>query len=216
MNIRRCLSSSAWKTRHINDKYTKLSFNNDLRARSYYKLDEILKQNKGLIRQGDFVIDLGAAPGGWSLCIANVLFPDNNKNKNKNSLLIGLDLLPIDAIHQAILLQGDFTKEEIRNEIKKISGNRLANTILSDMLQNVSGIHNTDHLRSIELCFDVLQFAKTNLISNGNVICKFLRGSDDNELLIEARNMFEKVKIIKPNASRMESSEIYLLCMKKK
>ena len=124
--------------------------------------------------------------------------------------------MPIDAIHGATLLQGDFTKEEMRNEITRISGGRLADAILSDMLQNVSGIHSTDHLRSIDLCLDVLQFAKANLTSNGNVLCKFLRGSDDNELLKEARGMFEKVKIVKPAASRMESSEIYLLCMKKK
>ena len=219
-SIRRCLSSSsssAWKNRHVRDKYTKLSHNNDLRARSYYKLDDILRQNKGLVRPGDFVIDLGAAPGGWSLCIADILYPNSNNNNSSNgSLLIGLDLLPIDAIYGAVLIQGDFTKETTRNEINTISGNRQANAILSDMLQNVTGIHSTDHLRSIDLCFDVLHFAKSNLISNGNVLCKFLRGSDDNELLKEARGMFEKVKIIKPAASRMESSEIYLLCMKKK
>ena len=102
------------------------------------------------------------------------------------------------------------------NEIMNISQSRLANTILSDMLQNMTGIHSTDHLRSIDLCLTVLDFAKTNLITNGNVLCKFLRGSDDKELLSAARDMFNSVKIIKPSASRSESSEIYLCCMKKK
>jgi len=180
-----------------------------------------MTQHKGLVKQGDFIIDLGAAPGGWSLCAAKVLFPttttsSSSSNSSSSSLLIGVDLLPIDAIPNAILLQGDFTRSETQQEIMSISNNRLANTILSDMLQNMTGIHSTDHLRSIDLCFTVLDFASTNLMSNGNVLCKFLRGSDDKELLSAARDMFKTVKIIKPSASRSESSEIYLCCIKKK
>ena len=207
----------------MTDKYSRLAYANDLRARSYYKLEQIMTQHQGLVKKGDFIIDLGAAPGGWSLCAANVLFPHtstststSSTSSNNSSLLIGVDLLPIDAIPNATLLQGDFTRSETQQEIMSISNNRLANTILSDMLQNMTGIHSTDHLRSIDLCFTVLDFAKTNLMPSGNVLCKFLRGSDDKELLSAARDMFKQIKIIKPSASRSESSEIYLCCMKKK
>ena len=222
-------SSAAWKKRHTSDKYTKLAFNNDLRARSYYKLEEMLTHHlhhhRPLIKPGDYVIDLGAAPGGWTLCAASILFPhsnnnsnnnNNNNSNNNNSLLVGLDLLPIDAIANAILLQGDFTVAHTQSELKSVSSNRLATTILSDMLQNTTGIHSTDHLRSIDLCLSVLDFAQHHLAQNGNVLCKFLRGSDDKELLGAAKDMFHHVKVIKPLASRSESSEIYLSCVKKK
>lgn len=208
-------SSSSWKRRHVSDVYARMATDNEHRARSYYKLEEMMSQQHDLITKGDFIIDLGAAPGGWTLCAASRLFPPTNTTRN-DSLLIGVDLLPIDSIPNAILLQGDFTKTETQNEIMTKSNNRLADTILSDMLQNMSGIHSTDHQRSLELCFSVLDFSRTNLVVNGHVLCKFLRGSDDKELLSAAKDMFHQVKVIKPSASRQESREIYLCCLKKK
>ena len=204
----------------MSDKYSKMAFDNDLRARSYYKLEEMITQHqqhhrRPLIRPGDYIIDLGAAPGGWTLCAASVLFP-HGQQQHGNSLLVGLDLLPIDAIANAVLLQGDFTRAETQSELKAASSNRLANTILSDMLQNTTGIHSTDHSRSIDLCLTVLDFAHSHLAPNGNVLCKFLRGSDDKELLDAAKDMFHHVKVVKPLASRSESAEIYLSCVKKK
>lgn len=215
--------NKAWISRHKNDKYVKAAVEGDLRSRSYFKLTEI-QEKYNIIKRNDFVIDLGAAPGGWSLAISKIFDQFDIKFSTidkkyipSTSLLCAVDLLPIDPIPNTIIIQGDFNDPKVKEQILFISDkNGKANVVLSDMLQNSSGHRSSDHFRSIELCLSALDFCETSLLKGGHFLCKFLRGSDDNELIDAAKEMFSDVKIVKPKASRNESSEIYLLAMKKK
>jgi 23S rRNA (uridine2552-2'-O)-methyltransferase len=215
--------NKAWISRHKNDKYVKAAVEGDLRSRSYFKLTEI-QEKYNIIKRNDFVIDLGAAPGGWSLATSKIFsqydikFSDINKKYiPSTSLLCAVDLLPMDPISNTIIIQGDFNDSKVQDQLFFLSDkNGKADVVLSDMLQNASGHRSSDHFRSIELCLSALDFCETCLSKGGHFLCKFLRGSDDNELTDAAREMFTDVKIVKPKASRNESSEIYLLAMKKK
>ena len=198
--------SSQWLNRHVNDPYVKGAYDNDLRSRSAFKFVEMNEKYR-LVRPHDFVIDLGAAPGGWSLACSKVLVEE------KGGYLVAVDLLPIEPIapHCEIIC-GNFYSAAVRRQLKALGG-RKPDVVLSDMLMNTMGHRNTDHVRSIELCHAALDFAVENLIHGGIFLGKFLQGADEKELRVAAENRFSKVKLVKPNASRSESSEIYLLAM---
>ena len=148
--------------------------------------------------------------GGWSVSIANIL------NPSKGGLLCAIDLLPIEPIAHAHFIQGDFNDDSVKKKLLAYSNGRLIDVIVSDMLQNTSGVKSDDHYRSISLCLNALYFSETNVINGGTFLCKFLRGSDDNELINAAKELYEDVKVIKPKASRSESNEIYMLATKRK
>lgn len=131
-------------------------------------------------------------------------------------MLCAIDLLPIEPITNCRFIQGDFNDDAVKAKLLDTSGGRLIDVIVSDMLQNTSGVKTDDHFRSINLCMDALYFSEANVVEGGSFLCKFLRGSDDNDLINAAKAVYQDVKIIKPKASRSESNEIYLLAMKKK
>lgn len=204
----RCLSSKAWLKRHVNDEFVKMAAGQNLRSRSAFKLRDINDKYK-IIRSSDSVIDLGASPGGWSQLVSEIV--------HGNGKVIAIDLLPIESISGCIVLQGDMRSMEMQEKIKICLGDgNLANVVISDMLQNTCGHQPTDHFRSMELCHDVLEFCDRFLLPRGTLLCKYLRGSDEKELLDAAKQLFLDVKVVKPKASRLESAEIYLLARQKK
>jgi 23S rRNA (uridine2552-2'-O)-methyltransferase len=210
LEIKRLFSGNkAWIQRHVNDSFVKQAAKDDLRSRSAYKFIEIQDKYK-LVKPSDFVVDLGAAPGGWSVAVAGKL------DFGKGGMLCALDLLPFVEIPHVKIIQGDFNSPKVKDAIAEYSNGRQIDVVISDMLQNTSGIKSVDHFKSIDLCLNALEFSSKHVIKNGSFLCKFLRGVDDNELLTAAKLLYDEVKVVKPKASRSESTEIYLLATKKK
>lgn len=213
-------SSKAWLKRHINDPYVKLAERDNSRSRATYKLKDIQDKHK-IIKPSDYVIDLGAAPGGWSVMVSELL------DFGKGGLLASIDLLHMEPIPTdadgndgAYFIQGNFKAPKVRDELRDIAKTltgdvRLANVVLSDMLMNTTGHAATDHLKSMNLCYDVLEFSKEFLQPGGNLLCKYFQGSDEKELMTDAKLLFKTTKLVKPKSSRTESREMYLLCINK-
>ena len=172
------------------------------RSRAAYKLKQI--QNRfHVIRKGDVVIDLGAAPGGWSQVAREII--------GEKGLVVGIDLQPIKPIKDAIFIVGDITKKETIEKIKEKIGNKKVDVIISDMSPNISGNYSLDHANSIWLAENALDFAKKFLKNNGNFICKVFEGELLKEFLNKVKTSFEVVKLHSPPASRKSSSEIYVI-----
>ena len=220
------VGSKGWLDRHVNDAFVKQAKEQDLRSRAYFKLDEVQAKHK-IIRPGAFIVDLGCAPGGWSLAAARILFSNRNAGSSSSSssghgtnsnkgLIIGIDLLDMQPIDNVTFIRGDFLKPEVQANIIRLSGGRKADLILSDMLQNTSGHHATDHFRSIDLCLTALDFSTGTLDTNGSMLCKYLQGSEERDMVRQFAEVFGDVRVVKPRASRRESSEAFLLALKKK
>jgi len=178
----------------------RLAIQEDLRSRSAFKLSEI-QQTHQIIKPNDVVIDLGAAPGGWSCIVSKIL--------NKNGLLISVDLLTLEPINGAVILQGDFTALSTHSLINRYLDGKRPTVVLSDMLMNTSGHKDMDHFRSINLSNSALDFAER--FQSDVFLCKILRGSDEKEFINNVSSIFTTVKTVKPKASRLESSEVFIL-----
>jgi len=172
------------------------------RSRAAYKLKQI-QSRFHVIRKGDVVIDLGAAPGGWSQVAREIV--------GEKGLVVGIDLQPIKPIKGAIFIVGDITKKETIEKIKEKIGNKKVDVIISDMSPNISGNYSLDHANSIWLAENALDFAKKFLKNNGNFICKVFEGELLKEFLNKVKTSFEVVKLHSPPASRKSSSEIYVI-----
>jgi 23S rRNA (uridine2552-2'-O)-methyltransferase len=170
-----------------------------------------VQEKHRLIKPSDFVIDFGAAPGGWSVVAAKQLKIESGGK------LISVDLTSMELIPQAnaFFILGDFNCPQVNLRLKEIALGRKADVLLSDVMVNTSGDSDSDHLRSINICFEVLGQAEALLRTGGALLCKFFRGRDDKELLEEAKTLFRVTKVIKPKSSRQESREMYLLCLDK-
>ena len=172
------------------------------RARSAFKLKQIQKRFK-IIQRGDMVIDLGAAPGGWSQVAKELV--------GEQGTVIGIDLSPIEPINGITFLQGDLTEDSTIQKIRQMIGNNKADTILSDMSPNISGNYSIDHARSIWLCEHSLKLAENLLKPNGNFVCKAFDGEFLQDFIKKTHKKFKTVKQISPIASRKSSSEIYII-----
>ncbi len=184
------------------DYYYKKAKREKYRSRASYKLKQINAKYK-LIRRGDKVLDLGAAPGGWTQVAREIV--------NSNGLVVAIDLQKIKKFEHenVITLQGDFTKKETIEKIKGIA--QSFDVIISDASPSISGVWDIDHFRSIELCRRVLEIAKEVLKPGGNLLVKVFQGSEINNFVNEVRKNFKYVKITKPKASRKKSAEIYVV-----
>lgn len=204
----RTITSKSWVNRHKNDVYVKQAAKDDLRSRSAYKLIE-LQERFRFIQSHDYVIDLGSTPGGWSLATARILSPQG--------LLCSVDLLPMVGIQENVdahFILGDFQAKATQDAILALGaskGRHKVDVVLSDMLQNTSGHAQQDHFRSIDLCLTALEFSQAVLKPGGSFCAKYLQGSDEVEFIQAIRKAFEVVKIVKPKASRSESSEIFVV-----
>ena len=198
----------AWIRERKRDYYHRLAKEEQYRSRAAYKLLEVTGKF-GLIRHGDVVVDLGAAPGGWMQAA--------RKTVGKNGFVLGVDLKPIKPIEYENVrsIEGDITQLEtiaIINELLPCA----ADVVLSDVAPNVSGVWELDHARQIELARKSLQLALQVLRPGGNFFVKVFQGNMLNDFVSEVRQCFSIVRLVKPRASRRKSAELFVLCLKKR
>lgn len=191
-----------WYVEKKREHFYKEAKKQGYRARSSYKLKQIQKKYH-VISPGDTVVDLGAAPGGWSQVA--------KENCGSDGFVVGIDLLRIPRLDGVVFLQGDVTEEETIERLRKIIENREIRVVLSDMSPNISGNYSIDHARSIFLSENALEVAKQLLTNNGNFVCKVFMGEFLQEFTDQMKSVFGSVKFFSPPASRKTSSEIYIV-----
>ena len=195
-------SSRRWMNEHLNDEYVKKAQKEGYRCRAVYKLIEIIDNNK-IITKGDRVLDLGAAPGGWSQVAAKIV--------GQNGQVIASDILPIEPIPGVDFLQGDFTELLVYEELLSLIKDQKMHTVLSDMAPNMSGQLSVDQPKSMHLAELALDMAIKTLTPNGHFVVKVFLGDGFDAYVQITRQTFNKVSIKKPKASRPRSKEVYLL-----
>ena len=195
-------SSKQWLRRHVSDPYVKRSKREGYRSRSAYKLIEIDARDR-LFRAGQVVVDLGSAPGGWSQVAA--------KRVGAGGAVVAIDLLPMEDIPGVTFVQADFTAARGLHGLETALGGRAADLVLSDMAPNLTGIPFSDQARSMALAEIARDFAVLHLKRDGALLVKVFQGAGHDEFLKSLRQAFDKVFIRKPEASREESAEQFLL-----
>lgn len=198
----RTRTSKAWLRRHVTDAWVQKSKAEGYRSRAAYKLKQIDDRDHVLGR-GMVVVDLGAAPGGWSQVAV--------ERTGDRGRVIALDLLDMAAIPGVEFLQGDFGDEAVLRQLTDRLGGRAVDLVLSDMAPNLSGIAAVDQARMSGLAEMALEFAQSRLTREGGFVVKVFHGAGFDDLLGRMRATFRKVMIRKPDASRQESSETYLV-----
>ncbi|MGI4812417.1 MAG: RlmE family RNA methyltransferase [Janthinobacterium lividum] len=197
-----------WLHDHINDPYVKMAQREGYRARAAYKLKEIDEQDK-LIRPGQVIVDLGAAPGSWSQYARNRLA--HAGGTGIDGLVIALDLLPMEPIADVHYLQGDFREESVVHELENLLGPRRVDLVLSDMAPNLSGVAVADAARIEHLCDLALEFACERLNADGALLVKCFHGSGYSQIVERFKRHFKIVLPRKPKASRDKSAETFIL-----
>ncbi len=195
-------SSKRWLKRHVNDPYVQKSKREGYRSRSAYKLTEIDDRDK-LFRPGSVVVDLGAAPGGWSQVLA--------KRMNGQGRIVAIDLLEMEPVPGVTFIKGDFASRAGLEAVQAALDGRRADLVLSDMAPNMTGIAMTDQARQMELAEIARDFALLHLKLDGALLIKIFQGAGYDEYHLSLRRAFHKVMVRKPDASRGESAELYLL-----
>ena len=182
------------------DHYFRKAKQEGFRARSVYKLFEINKKHN-LIKRGDKILDLGCSPGSWSQAASKIT---GNKG-----VVLGIDILPIKEIKEIKFIQADISSQETLEKIRLVS--EKFDVILSDMAPKTTGIKDLDHSKSIDLNEKALEIAEKCLVKNGNFLCKVFQGEFFPEFLKKVKGKFEFVKSFKPESSRKESKEVYIV-----
>jgi len=195
-------SSRQWLQRHLNDPYVAAAQEEGYRSRAAFKLLQIDEKFK-ILKPGLRVVDLGAAPGGWTQVTAKAI-------AKKGCKLVALDILPMQAVEGAVFIQMDFMADDAPDKLKELLGGP-ADLVLSDMAPNTTGHAGTDHIRVMALAEMAAHFAIDILAPGGAFVCKFFQGGAEREVLNLLKQHFAKTKHAKPPASRSESSETYLV-----
>lgn len=211
MSKSRSKSSKEWLQRQQNDPFVKRAVTDGYRSRSVFKLLEINERDK-IFKPGMVVVDLGAAPGGWSQ-VAIELVKGSVKRSAQPGRVFALDLLAIDPIEGVDIIQGDFREDVVHTELLKRLDGSTVDLVISDMAPNFSGISSIDVPRAVYLAELALDFATEVLGPNGSFLVKLFQGEGFTEYLELCRKTFKKVVMRKPKASRAESREVYLLGM---
>lgn len=198
----RSKTSLGWLKRHVNDPYVKQAQKDGYRSRASYKLLEVQEKYK-LIRPGMSVVDLGAAPGGWSQVTSRLI--------GGQGRLIASDILEMDSIPDVTFIQGDFTQDEVLGRILEAVGNSQVDLVISDMAPNMSGTPAVDMPKAMFLCELALDLAARILRPGGNFVIKVFQGEGFDAYVKDARQKFDKVQMIKPDSSRGSSREQYML-----
>jgi 23S rRNA (uridine2552-2'-O)-methyltransferase len=192
----------SWMQEHVADAYVKRARAEGMRSRAAYKLDQIAERDR-LLKPGMVVVDLGAAPGGWSQVAADRVGPGGQ--------VIALDVLEMTPLRGVNFIRGDFREAAVVAELERALGARKADLVLSDMAPNLSGIAVTDQARALELAELALEFATKHLKPQGNFLVKTFQGAGFEPFLKMLRGRFAAVAVRKPGASRDRSSEVYLV-----
>ena len=198
----RSKTSKQWLKEHFDDVYVRRSQEEGYRSRASFKLLEMQEQDR-LIKPGMTVVDLGAAPGGWSQVAATLV---GSKGK-----VIASDILPIDSLPGVDFLQGDFTEQDVLERLLGMLNENVADLVISDMAPNMSGMRDIDLPRVMYLAELALDLARTVLKHGGGFLVKVFHGEGYENLSSELKISFDSLKVRKPKASRARSSEIYLL-----
>ncbi|MES9966501.1 MAG: 23S rRNA (uridine(2552)-2'-O)-methyltransferase RlmE [Sedimenticola sp.] len=200
--MKRSKSSRRWLDRHVNDEFVKRAQKDGYRSRAVYKLLEIQEKDR-ILKPGQVVVDLGAAPGGWSQ-VAEKVVGDKGR-------VVALDILPMDSIAGVDFIQGDFREEEPLQQLRDLLDGQAVDLVISDMAPNVSGMNAVDQPRAMYLCELALEFAREVLKPGGGLVVKVFQGEGFDEYIREMRSSFRKVVTRKPKASRPRSREVYLV-----
>jgi len=195
--------TSAWFQRHSNDPHVKRAQREGKRSRAAFKLTEILDQHGLTIRKNSVIIDLGCAPGSWSVELVKRVGP--------GGLVIGIDLLPLNPIQGVTLIQADFDSPAGQQALKEALGGRVVDMVVSDMAPEMSGDKLVDQMRMIGLNEMTLHFARQYLRDGGDLLMKTFMGEGYDAFRRDLGASFRKIKNIKPTASRKSSSEFFLL-----
>ena len=192
----------SWIKRHISDPYVQQSQRDGYRSRASYKLLEIFAKD-ALIKPGMTVVDLGAAPGGWSQVAAEQVAP--------NGSVVALDILPMDGIAGVDVLIGDFTEAAVYDRLLELIGDRTTDLVISDMAPNVTGVRDVDQSRSMHLVELATEFAVSVLSPGGSFVTKIFQGQGYDEFVRDLRRVFNRVIVRKPDASLAKSREVYVV-----
>jgi 23S rRNA (uridine2552-2'-O)-methyltransferase len=199
---RRTKSSARWLAEHASDPYVQRAREEGWRSRAVFKLDEIQRSDR-ILRPGMIVVDLGAAPGGWSQYAARVLAGRGR--------VVAVDVLPMAGLQGVEVLQGDFSEEATLERLLGLLDGAQVDLVLSDMAPNTMGIAEVDHARSMHLVDLATEFASRALRPGGDLLLKVFQGRDFQPLVVRLRSDFKTVKLRKPKASRGRSPELYVL-----
>ena len=193
--------SKNWINKQRRDTYVRQSKVDGYRARSAYKLIEIDEKFK-IFKGGMLVVDIGAAPGSWSQYVSKVV---------KSGKIISIDLKNMEEIKNTIQIKGDFTENNIQQEIKSHL-NKKSDVVMSDMAVNTTGIKNIDSIQTGELCMEAMIFSKEVISERGVFISKIFMGGSFNEIVALGKKNFKEVRIFKPKSSRKDSKESFIIC----
>ena len=195
-------SGGSWRDRQERDPYVQQARREGWRSRAVYKLEQIDEKEK-LLKPGMVCVDLGSAPGGWSQYVSARL--------KERVRVVAVDLLEMDALPAVEFIHGDFQEEAVFEQLVQAVGEGGADLVISDMAPNITGTRVVDQPRSMYLVELALDAARRLLKPRGDFVCKLFQGEGFDEFVREARNSFERVKVIKPKASRPGSREVYLV-----
>ena len=195
--------SKNWVNKQHRDVYVRQSKVDGYRARSAYKLIEIDEKFK-IFKGGMFVLDIGAAPGSWSQYASKVI---------KHGKVISIDLKEMEEIKNTIQIRGDFTDPDTQKKIKD-NLNKGLDVVMSDMAVNTTGIKSLDAIQTGELCKEAMNFSTDVISPNGFFISKIFMGSTFNEIVALGKKIFKEVKVFKPQSSRKDSKESFIICKK--
>lgn len=198
----RSKSSSRWLREHFDDVYVKRAQSEGWRSRAAFKLEELLERDR-LLKPGMTVVDLGAAPGGWSQLVRARL--------GDRGRIIALDILPMQGIGGVEFIEGDFREEHVLKQLEDILGDQGVDLVLSDMAPNMSGVAVADQARVMHLAELALEFSREWLKPGGAFLIKLFQGAGFDDYLRDLRADFGRVTMRKPKASRARSSEVYAL-----
>lgn len=200
--MKRSRTSKAWMREHVTDPYVQMAQKDGYRSRAAYKLIE-LDERDHLIKPGMVVVDLGAAPGGWTQVVA--------KKIGSSGVLVAFDILPMDPVHGAVFIQGDFREDAALAMLDEAVAGRPVDLVISDIAPNISGIGTADQARSMHLAELALEFAVQHLKPTGGFLVKVFQGEGFDDFVQEMRRQFAQVVVRKPKASRNRSTEVYML-----
>ena len=209
-NAKHTGTSRVWLERHLNDPYVQASKRDGWRSRAAFKLIEVDDKHR-FLKPGQQVVDLGAAPGGWSQVAAQRVRSSDDKSGGKRGQVVAIDYLAFDPIAGVDIVEMDFTHDGVEDHLKKLLRDGRADVVLSDMAAPTMGHTSTDHLRIMGLAELAYAFAADILTPGGAFLCKVFQGGSEGELLKTLKRDFAAVRHIKPPASRAESAELYVL-----
>ena len=198
----RSKTSKAWLKEHFSDQWVAKAQAEGYRSRASFKLLEMHEKDR-LFRPGMTVLDLGAAPGGWSQVAGRLM--------GSHGTVIASDILPMDALPDVTFIEGDFREDAVYEQILAALGDRKADLVMSDMAPNLSGVDAADQASSIYLCELALEFAVAHLKPGGTFLVKLFQGEGSEAYLRAVRAVFPQVAVRKPKASRPRSREVYVL-----